>query len=87
MGQGGVERPWVYFDSWAPLPNGTVARAGSEGDILVLGTFYFRQKTSSDEGWPYFLVDVPNNTWLVLDPDMAASATRRVQIAVGWFTE
>ncbi len=83
----GVERPYVYFDNQTPLLPGTMAQAGPEGDILVLGTFYFRQKIWADGLVPpYYLLDVPDGTWLVLNPD-TLSATSRAEVAIGWFNK
>jgi hypothetical protein len=83
---GGVEHPFVYF-SVPDLPEaGAMVECGPDGNVVVLGEFLLRQKTTSDGGFPYYMT-VTNGSWLILEPEMSSSAELHVQIAVGGFTK
>jgi hypothetical protein len=68
-------------------PAGATAQAGPDGDVVVLGRFYFRQKMGSDEGWPWHLTDVADLTWLLIPPSHKNSSEAKMLLAIGWFTK
>jgi hypothetical protein len=83
VAQGGAERLTnVYFDSVPP--NGAMAQAGPDSDIVVLGEFGFHTITASEAsssgGWvtagERVVVDISSN-----------AVSRRAQLAIGWFTK
>ncbi len=74
--QGGPELlPLVYWES-GPPPNGAMAQAGPDGDITVLGTFWFKENSGT---YP-----IASGAFILTTQQ---NATHRGQIAIGWFTK
>ena len=68
----------IYWDNGpAGLPaQGSMAQAGPDGDIAVLGTFWFKANSGT---YP-----IPSSDFILTSQ---ASATHSGQIAIGWFTK
>lgn len=86
VAKGGAQRLTnVYFD--ALPPNGALAQAGPDGDVLVLGEFCFHRITETEASTS--MGHMFNDALVVVDPDVwgPGSVTHTAQIAIGWFTK
>ncbi|MHC4405500.1 MAG: hypothetical protein ACYTG0_38120 [Planctomycetota bacterium] len=78
VAKGGAERLTnVYFD--ASPPNGAMAQAGPDGNVLVLGEFWFHEFGPGESEL--------NNSGTLVVTESSAYANYAAQIAIGWFTK
>jgi hypothetical protein len=78
VAQGGAERLTDVFFDGTP-PNGAMAQAGPDGDVLVLGEFWFRPLLDMES--------VCNPAGRLLVTDSYSAAYYKTQLAIGWFTK
>jgi len=87
VAKGGGERlmnVWFdYTDVLLPRP-GAKAQAGPDGDVLVLGEFWFHEVTGAEEMSSYGTMRAGEKAVTI---GVGAGVTHKAQVAIGWFTK